>query len=263
MPSKDKKKEISSSDSSIILKDEPFDVVSITYPNPDLEDDQLKRHNFAMDFTREELDMINVNDLPTTYQHKLISGKITSKHLFKNGPMIVTTTISGKDPFGKEIIADILNGKLTETSLSHKYIIKQVETAPHEKKKIKVYKIPQEMAYVEKGVRDNCHILMAGFRSDIENNIKKMIHGDKTSNNALPFGMEESVANEMTINAPLLDIDGNIKSASSKEDNNGVITNTTARLKPYITNKDLEAYLEHTKFDLGFVNLYFYFFLLI
>lgn len=250
MPSKDKKKEISPSASSIILKDEPFDVVSITYPNPDLEDDQLRKHNFAMDFTREELDMINVNDLPTTYEHKLISGKITSKHLFKNGPMIVTTTISGKDPFGKEIIADILNGKLTETSFSHKYIIKQVETAPHEKKKIKVYKIPQEMAYVEKGVRDNCHILMAGFRSDIENNIKKMVHGDKTSNNALPFGADNVSVNEMTINAPLLDIDGNnIKSESSlKEESVGT---TTARLKPYITNKDLEAYLEHTKFDLG------------
>ena len=65
------------------IRNEPFDILTIAYPNPDKKD--LTEYNIAMDFTRNEFNAINMVDLPTGLRHDQMSGYVTSHFMIKNG----------------------------------------------------------------------------------------------------------------------------------------------------------------------------------
>lgn len=156
-----------------------FVIMMISHPNPDIKiekNGKIMNHNIALDFTRDELELLKFEDLPTTYEHGVVSGKVVAKHMIKDGPLLITTYINPADSYGQQIITDIEKGKLKESSISHKFIIKPIPPAhPGEKGKLMVYKIPLEIAYTEKGQRDGCHMLIAGYMADIYANVEKSI----------------------------------------------------------------------------------------
>lgn len=221
----------------IILKDEPFDLLFISHPDPNDKKKNPKPYNIAMDFTRDELDYINLKDLPVSFEHGITGGSITSKHIGKKGPLLVTATLNGKDPVSKLIIHDILSGKTTETSLTHQYAIVPVETESGHKKHVKVYKIPKEIGLMNKGLRSDCHILFGGYRSDIKHMLKDKIN---------MFGLN----NELTS----LPRDINYKIIYNKDD---VFINSNAKnedksiVRDPVTASDIKKYIKSTGHSIG------------
>ena len=88
-----------------------------------------------------------------------------------------------------------------------------------------VYKIPVEIAYTKKGLRDGCHILMAGYRSEIREQVNRTFGITPTEN---PISMTPSSQN-------------NVNSTIVVDDNNNTRN---------ITKQSQSAYLKKLKFKL-------------